>query len=300
MNEASKLRGDSEVLRDIAAQQQVLKESVGGLSQRIKELGMESPFVAAELNNLISQAVGNIDLAIDQFSNRHQLEGANYQREALYGMNKSALKMLEALESQSNCNKGGSCSKPSLKMGSLSEQQKELNLKTQSQCQNPGSNPSPTDTDALRRLAAEQNAIGKSLGQLQNEFGDSKEVLGRMDAIREDMKKVSDALANGEVGQEVLDRQLKILSRMLDATRTMQRKDFTDQRRATTGEDILRSAPPALSGNNLRGGLDVDDRLREFLKEEFPEIYEAHIKAYFKALIENSNINQHESSDEIN
>jgi len=300
MNEAGRLNSSSEVLRDMAAQQQVLKESIGGLSVRIKELGMESPFIAAEVNAMINRAIGNIDLAIDQFSDRRRLEAVNYQREALYNLNQSAMKMLDALESQNNCNKGGSCSKPSMKMGSLSEEQKQLNLKTQSQCQNPGSNPSRSDSDAMRRLAVEQNAIGKSLGQLQNEFGDSKEVLGRLDAIRDDMKKVADALANGEVGQEILDKQLQIYSRMLDATRTMQRKDFTDQRRANMGEDILRSSPPALSGSNLRGGLNVEDRLRQFMQEKYPEIYEGHIKAYFKALIENSNLKFKNETDEVN
>jgi hypothetical protein len=140
----------------------------------------------------------------------------------------------------------------------------------------------------MRRLAAEQNAIGKSLQELKQEFGDSRDILGRLDAINEDMEKVADALSEGEVGQETLERQLKIYSRMLDATRTLQRKDFTEQRRAKVGEDIIRNSPAALTGNHLQGGLDIEDRLRQFLDENYPEEYEQHIKAYFKALLENS------------
>ena len=300
MNSASSITGGSEVLRDLAVQQQILKESVGGLAQRISELGKESPFVSAGLSSLVNKAVGNIDLAIDQFSNRRRQEGINYQREALYNLNQSAVAILEALESQNNCNKGGSCDKPSQKMGSLCDQQKKLNQQTQSQCQNPGSKPGKTDSDAMRRFAAEQNAIGKSMGQLQNEFGQSKEVLGRLDAIREDMQKVADALTKGDVGQDVLNRQLKIYSRMLDATRTMQRKDFTDQRRARIGEEIIRNSPTALSGNHLRGGLDIENRLRQFLEEKYPEVYENHIKAYFKALLENSDFKEYETPEQQN
>ena len=135
-------------------------------------------------------------------------------------------------------------------------------------------------------MAGEQGAIHKSLQELQSEFGNSREIMGRLDAISDDMKKVIDQLSNGEVGQETIDRQLKIYSRMLDATRTMQRKDFTDQRKAAIGSDILRNSPAALSGNQLRGGLDVEDRLRRFLDESYPPEYEQHIKAYFKALLE--------------
>ena len=87
---------------------------------------------------------------------------------------------------------------------------------------------------------------------------------------------------------------------MLDATRTMQRKDFTDQRRARIGQEILKNSPAALSGNQLRGGLDIENRLRQFLEEKYPEVYESHIKAYFKALLENSDFKSYETSDETN
>jgi len=115
--------------------------------------------------------------------------------------------MLDALESQKNCNQGGSCNKPTQKLYALSAQQKMLNQQTQAQCQNPGQN-SPKGREALRRLAAEQGAIHKSMQQLQDEFHNSREVLGRLDAISEDMEKVVDQLSRGAVGQETIDRQL--------------------------------------------------------------------------------------------
>ena len=84
---------------------------------------------------------------------------------------------------------------------------------------------------------------------------------------------------------------MRILSRMLDATRTMQRKDYTDQRQSTPGEDVFRQPPPALSGSQLNGGLNIEDRLRSFMNENYPAEYEQHIKAYFKALLEKSTLN---------
>jgi predicted translin family RNA/ssDNA-binding protein len=229
--------------------------------------------------------MNNIDMAIDKLSDRHGLDALNFQHEALYDLNRAAVRMLDALESQNNCNKGGACNKPTMKLNSLCNQQKNLNEQTQSQCQNPNQQ-DPSSREALRRLASEQGTIQKSLQELEQEFGGSREILGRLDAIGEDMQKVVDALTNGEVGQETLERQLRIYSRMLDATKTMQRKDFTDQRKANVGEDVLRNSPPALTGNQLQGGLDIDDQLRRFMNESYPREYEQQIKAYFKALIE--------------
>jgi len=259
------IRSGSEVLRDLAAEQQILLESVSGLSRRIEELGKESPFLAAGLHGLVNRACGNIDLAINELSDRRGTDAIGYQREALWNLNRAALNMLDALEQQNQCNKGGSCDKPSQKMESLCTQQQKLNQQTQQQCQNPN-NMTPGGQEAMRRLAAEQGTIQKSLQELEQEFGSSREVLGRLDAVAEDMQKVVDQLSNGDVGQETLDRQLKIYSRMLDATRTMQRKDFTEQRKAAIGTDVLRSSPSALSRNLLQGGLDIEDRLRQFLK----------------------------------
>jgi len=280
---AAEINGRSEVLRDLAAQEQILKESVGGLFRRITELGQQSPFVAAELGNLVQNALGNIDLSIDKLSDRNQRQAMGYQREALYNLNRAAVRMLDALESQKNCNNGGSCNKPGQKMNSMCQNQRKLNQETAKQCQNPNS---PGGKEALKRLAGEQGAIHKSLQELQNEFGNSREILGRLDGISDDMQKVIDQLSNGEVGQETLDRQLKIYSRMLDATKTLQRKDFTDERKSTVGQDVFRNSPAALSGNQLKGGLDIEDRLRRFLDESYPQEYEQHIKAYFKALLE--------------
>ncbi len=288
MNEAGQILGGSEVLRDLAARQQVLKESLLGLATRVTEMGMKSPFVAAELSNLVQEAVANSNQAIEQFSGLRSREAITFQNESLFNLNRAAVRMMDALEQQSQCNKGGSCDKPSQMMQSMSQKQSEINQQTQSQCQNPGNRMGTSDVDAFRRLAAEQMAVGKSLSELQKEFGDSREILGRLDGIREDIDKISEALSSGEVGEATLERQLQVYSRMLDASRTMQRKDFTDQRKASVGKDILRNSPPALSGNRLQGGLDVEDRLRQFLNEKYPPEYEQHIKAYFKALLENA------------
>jgi hypothetical protein len=287
IDNATGIKWESEVLRDLAAQQQILKESVGGLAKRITEMGKESPFIAAELEELIRKSMGNMDLAVDKFANKRGTEGKTFQQESLFNLNRAAIRMLDALEAQSNCNKGGSCNKPSQKLNSLCEKQDMLNQKTQGQCNSP-KDVTPGNGEAMKRLAAEQEGIRKSLEQLQKEFGNSKEVLGRLDAISDEMKKIIDELGSGNVGAETLERQIKVYSRMLDATKTLQRKDFTEQRKAEVGKDIIRNSPSSLNGNQLQGDLDIEDKLRQFMNESYPAEYEQHIKAYFKALLEKS------------
>jgi hypothetical protein len=138
----------------------------------------------------------------------------------------------------------------------------------------------------LQRLAGEQGSIRKSLEELEQEFGDSRQVLGRLDDIAKEMKQVEEDLASGTAGEETTARQLKIYSRMLEASRSLQRKDFTDQRKATSASQQPVYIPPSLTSDLLNDRTRFEDRLRQFLGDNYPPQYEEQIKAYFRALLQ--------------
>jgi hypothetical protein len=204
---------------------------------------------------------------------------------------------MESMEQQSQCNNP----KPDMqKMESLCKRQNNLNQQTQNQCNNPGqcnsgkpgSSGKPSESqgilpgrETLGRLAAEQGAIRKSVQQLEQEFGGSRQVLGRLGDIAGEMKKIEEELKNGEVGPETLERQLNIYSRMLEASRSLQRKDFSEQRKATTATSQDPYLPPALSQGLLDDRVQLEDRLKRFMGDDYPPQYEEQIKAYFKALL---------------
>ena len=100
------------------------------------------------------------------------------------------------------------------------------------------------------------------------------------------MREVEEALSTGEVGSETTERQLKIYSRLLEASRSLQRRDFTEQRKASTASQAATYLPPALSSDILNDRSNLEDRLREYLGGNYPAQYEEQIKAYFKALLQ--------------
>jgi hypothetical protein len=73
---------------------------------------------------------------------------------------------------------------------------------------------------------------------------------------------------------------------MLEATRSLQRKDFTEQRKAATASDNPVFLPEALSADLLNDRAAFEDRLRQFLGDNYPPQYEEQIKAYFRALLQ--------------
>ncbi len=291
LREAAAMNPSSLSLRDMAARQQELMAACAGLKNRISELGKQSPFVAMELQQLVSGATQDMDLATQGCANRRGHEAAQRQRNAMSQLNRAAVRMMESLDQQKQCDKGGSCDKQNQKLQSLCNKQNKLNQETQSQCNKPGgqnSKPSGSENgrQAMQRLAGEQASIRKSLQDLADEFGNSREVLGRLDDIAREMTEIEEAMSSGNVGPETTERQLKIYSRMLEASRSLQRRDFTEQRKAAAATSPGFVSPPELPRELLDERVSLEDRLRKYLSGDYPPQYEEQIKAYFKALLE--------------
>ncbi|HUV30753.1 MAG TPA: DUF4175 family protein [Acidobacteriota bacterium] len=289
IREAAALDQRSLRLQEMARAQQDLSAACNGLKNTIADLGKETPFIAAELQSLVNNAVQSMDLATQQCENRDGPAAWNSQRDAMVNLNRAAIRLMESLDQQSQCNSGKGCNNQGIaKLESLCNKQNQLNQQTQNQCNNPtpgSGREAQEQRAALQRLAAEQGSIRKSLEQLATEFGDSRQVLGRLSDIAREMSDVEEGLVSGEVGDQVTQRQLKVLSRMLEASRSLQRRDFSEQRKATTAGEQPVYLPPALSTDLLNDRVQLEDRLRQFLGSGYPPQYEEQIKAYFRALL---------------
>jgi hypothetical protein len=300
---ARRMAAESAALREMAAKQQDLAGSCTGLQNRIAKLSTASPFVASEIQQIIDDAINGMKLATDGFDSRRSSAAQGSQIDAMVDLNRVALRLMESLENQKQCNKGGNCSNPAEKLSAMSEKQNELNQRTKKQCNKPGglsqSENAQRQREALKRLAGEQGTLRKSLEQLQAESGGSRALLGRLDDIAKEMKKVEEDLESGEIGPETAERQLRIYSRMLEASRSLQRRDFSEQRKATTADENMTFVPPSLPAEITDDRIDLEDRLRKYLGKDYPAQYEEQIKAYFKALLQaegNSTTTQPEQS----
>src|SRR5205823_11903200 len=79
----------------------------------------------------------------------------------------------------------------------------------------------PDQAGALSRMAAEQEAIRRGLQEAMQKMGESGQGgLGQLGQTSEDMKKVAEDLRGGRLNQETVERQQRILSRLLDAPRS--------------------------------------------------------------------------------
>lgn len=271
-------------LREVAAEQQLLQKTLDLLRDKMTELSKETAFMDSEIGKLLDQAKECMGNSTNSLSQNNGAAAMRYQKDAMYSLNQAAGSLLQSMQSQKQCNSSSSCNKQSMfkKMGQMCKKQGKVNQQSSGMCNNPGQS-KPGDGQ-VRKLAGEQAAIQKGLQQLHDEQGNRPEIMGRLDEMAKEVKKIVEDLEAGNLDENVLDRQQKIYSRMLDFQRSLERQDFKEERRAESGHEFARPTPEQLRFNDKREGRTYQDRLQRFLSEDFPEEYEELVKGYFRAV----------------
>ncbi len=270
-----------------ADRQTDLSEGAARVADSLWTLGKKSPFLTPELAAALGRAINNLQQSGMEFgkSDRSGAEAAGRS-----GASALVEAVLQLRQSESSMCQNPGQDQPGgtmpMRMDQLGNQQARLNDRTRTLGQRLAEQTRLTagDQDELRRLAEEQARIHGELGRIEQEDRQRRQLLGRLDQTAEEMKQVEEALRQGRLGDEVEQKQQHILSRMLDAQRSVNRQDFEPRRESRPGEDTGRNAPPALPAELLR----ESDRLRlDLLKaqaDRYPSQYRAFIEAYLRAL----------------
>jgi hypothetical protein len=138
---------------------------------------------------------------------------------------------------------------------------------------------------ALQRMAAEQEAIRRGLEEAMQKLGQSGGTLGNMGDVSEEMKKVEQDLRGGKLDQETVNRQQRILSRLLDAPRSVEKRDYSRKRQSKPGVDVVRSSPGALSPELLRARPSLASLLARAGRDPVAPRYRALVDEYLQSVL---------------
>jgi hypothetical protein len=136
----------------------------------------------------------------------------------------------------------------------------------------------------VRRLAGEQRALKDLAENMQRNLDENKDVLGRMDRIVEEMDQIVRDMEGGHLGEETVRNEERILSRLLDAQRSIHKRDYEKRRTSTTAENLFSIGQGADNSRNASQKLREEIRRAMLLKA--PGEFEDLIKLYFRALAE--------------
>jgi hypothetical protein len=265
-------------------------QDLNNVTNGLSELSKKSFAVTPEMGKAIGQAMARMQNAMKDLDVRNGQMASQEQDLAMGSLNEGAVQMQNALQSMMQGGQGG--------MGGLLKQlqmlagsQMSLNL----QSEQLGQGMTMQQAAEAARLAQEQDAIRKSVDQLNKEAKDSQEqqrLLGDLDKISEEMKEVVSNLEQNNVNQETIQKQQRILSRLLDASKSMHERDYEKKRTSKAGSEIVRKSPGELDPNDLNATNKLRQDLLKALEQGYSRDYQELIRKYFEELQKAENVPQ--------
>jgi hypothetical protein len=274
---------------ELGETQQALEEGVKKVAEKLVNAAQKSCFLRGGVGRHLGAAIRNMDGSVSALESGDAETAKKAGRAGQTALNNAVQELMKSMESLSSCESPTGLSEALESLSSCSNQQMCINQGTMSMLM--------LDADSgmlsmearaqIARLAAEQRMISEQLREITKGMGDTEQLLGDLDALAEETDDVAEALERTEVSRELVERQERILSRLLDAQRSIRKRDTSPRRRAEPGEDMpWVRGPESLPSDYGEKRRVAQKDLLKALKEAYPKEYEKLIRAYFKSLAE--------------
>jgi hypothetical protein len=274
-----------------ASTQQGLEETTEGAANRIGELGKKTLFITPDVMQAVGRALSNQKNAVGRYSMEDLIGGLVSSKEATIALNQAAAALLKGRDAMNSAKSSTGFQEAMQMLQSLAGDQQKLNSEALTMMpggeggQGQEGRLTPDASGTLGRMAAEQEAIRRGLEEAMQKLGQGGGTLGKLGETGEDMKKVAQDLRGGRLNQETVERQRRILSRLLDAPRSVEKRDYSRRRISRPGVDVVRSSPGALSPELLKARPSLAALLARGGRDPVSPRYRALVDQYFQALL---------------
>jgi hypothetical protein len=277
--------GISDQMRDLAAKQKEVADDASRVVKEIIELSQNTFAIPPDLGRALGKANNNMQKSISELEQRNQNAADKAQVQAMGALNEAVASLQQAMGQMQNANSPFGMEQFMEQMKQLTQGQGQVNQESLNFMQGQGGQPrlSPDGEQRLRQLAAQQRAIQESFDQLHDEYGEDN-ALGRLGKISEEMEEVVEDLEALNIDRRTIDRQQRILSRMLDAQKSIREKEYSKQRKSQVGKVYARKSPEEDMDTENKRAKKLQMDLMRALKEGYNPDYERLIEEYFKTL----------------
>jgi hypothetical protein len=279
---------DSPTLRQHAQRQVDLSEGLTTVSDSLQALASDIPKMSSAVQEETGKAQRAMSRSTEALSERSQRTATGLQKTSMMHLNELALllsDLMEQMQNQQGAGGGMSMQQMMQQLQQMSGQQQQLNQQIQQMLNDMQGNRLSTDMqERLRQMAAQQDALRRQLKEMSRNRELGEKALGDLKKVAEEMEETIRELQRGHVDRPMVQRQQRILTRMLNATKSIQKRGKEEKREGTSAEDVLRQSPselpPREQAEQLRRAL-----LRS-LENGYAPDYENLIKRYFELLQE--------------
>ena len=279
--------GDYESTGDLARQQQALQQAAGKVAESLDDMAQKSLAIPPEISAMLGQAMNLMEAGVEAYEKDNGLAGRVRGEEAYAQLNQVVIELnRSASASMKSCSAGQQGSSARDQMQQMTQKQQQLNDATR-QLRDRLKNPdqlSAEERGQMARMLGEQSALEQALREIEKKAAEERDLMGRMDKMRQEMKEVIGDLESEALTEETLRVQEKIVSRMLQAQRSLHKRDYNKQRESRVGEKIYSQGGSAIDEEEARRQLRRD--IQRALEANTPEEYEELVRQYFRAITE--------------
>jgi len=285
--ESENLEANSSKLDEMAKKENELSNNLNNLMQQMSDLAQKTFAISPEMGKSLGDAKKQMDNSTQAMKSRNGMLASNQQGEAMKSLNEAAMMMKNSMESMMQGGSQGGMMSLMQQLQGLSGQQMNLNNLTQKLQQMMQGGITPQQQQSMQRLSQQQQLIQKSLEQLNKEAkvsGQSSKLPADLDNILKRMQEVVTDMQGEKLNEELIQKQENILSKLLDAQRSLNERDYEKERESRSGENVARNFPNELDLGSSKSLNKIRDELNKAVKEGYSRDYEELIRKYYEIL----------------
>jgi hypothetical protein len=285
-------RPNSNQISENTQSQQEISDGLEKTIKQLSELSQKTFAITPEMGKALGSAKREMQSAMQGMQNGNSSQVKMSQGSAMKYLNEAAQMMKGNMEQMMNGSGGQGSGMMSMmqQMQQMSQQQMGLNQLTKQMQQ--GKRLTPQQQGEMQRLAEQQEMIRRSLEKLNKENkegGKSKTLTSNLEKILEEMKEVVTNMNTDKVDDDLIQSQEKILSKLLDAQRSINERDYEKNRESNSANNFKRESPDKLNLDSDKG--IIKDELMKIINEGYSKDYEELIRKYYE-ILEKENTNE--------
>ena len=291
----------SQRVKDLAGQQQVLKDQLSQTMSSLMELSRETFAVTPEIGKAMGKAFAEMNESISRLAERNTTSAKNKQDLAMEGLNETALSVHQSIQQMQSGGSASGYEQFLQQMQQMSGQQQGIN--NQGMQLALGQMAAGMQQSMMQKMLSQQQGVQKSLQQLMEEMTQSgSKGTGDLSGIGQDMDEVIKDLKQRRYTRKTQERQQRILSRMLDSQKSMTQKGQKEERLAETAvQNVNFTGPSGLPEDLGQRTTLTSEALSRALQAGYTQEYMTMIRRYFNALNRSSLVDEiNQESNEIN
>ncbi len=278
----------------IEKQQGRVREHFKKVIQQVVDVSQKTFFIKPQINSALRQAQQSMQRSLDQLSERNKYSALREQQKAMSALNKSAMQMQQSMSQMMQSQSGTGFEQFMEAMQKMAGRQGQLNQQSLSLLQSQGNSGqlTPAQQAQMKRMAAGQAALRKALEELNKTMGSRTDMLGDLKQIGQDMAEVEKDLLKNQLSRKTIERQRRILSRMLDAQHSMEERKYSKKRRSEQAKRYGVKDPRTLKSGLRAEKKRIEKARQKALKEDFTPEYKQMIERYFERLLRAEDANK--------